>query len=96
MNDKDIACALVRRMWTDGIVSGSQFADGENIVRQAAIPRSDEGRAKDVLADMASNTQTPVITIGSGVFALRRDRSAVQKFLESVCSDSQDIPWDLR
>lgn len=89
-------CALISRMWRDGIVADNQYADVESVARQAAIPRSEEGEAKGVLRELASHAECPVVTMGSGVVALRRDRDAVADYLKDVCSDASDMPWDLR
>lgn len=97
MNDNEIMCALVRRMWRDGIVANRQYADAENVARQAAIPRSEEGRAKDLLTgEMLDDTACPLTTIGSGMVALKQDTDAIKAFLEAVCEDKDAIPWDLR
>lgn len=96
MNESETKCALVARMWSDDIVAGSQYADVESVARHAAIPRSDEGAAKDLLREMAADSDCPVVTMGSGMVALRRDRDAVADYLKGVCEDDSDVPWDLR
>lgn len=96
MDENAIKCALAARMWRDGIIADSQYADVESVARQAAIPRSDEGDAKDLLREMAADSGCPVVTMGSGMVALRRDRDAVADYLKGVCEDAADVPWDLR
>ena len=96
MNDTEIKCRTVRRMWRDDIIVNSQWADAETVARQS-VPASDEGHAANLLLnDMADNPNCPVIKTGAGMVALRQNKAAVKQFLEAVCEDSTDIPWDLR
>lgn len=94
-NNEEIMCALVSRMFSDNIYVDSQWANEETIARKAAVQRSDEGRAKELLADMATMSESPVVMTGAGMFALRRDKEAISRFLERVCPEQSDIPWEL-
>lgn len=96
MNDTEIKCRTVRRMWRDNIDVNSQWADAETVARQS-VPSSEEGDATDLLLnEMADDPQCPVVKTGAGMVALRQDRDAVKQFLEQVCEDRDSIPWDLR
>lgn len=96
MEDSEIKYAVVVRMWRDGIVMGRQYADVETVARQAAIPNSDEGRAKALLAgEMVDGDHCPVVKPGSGMVTLKRDTDAIREYLESLEGDG-DTPWDLR
>lgn len=97
MEEHAIKCALVSRMWNDGIVMNRQYADVESVVRQAAVARSDEGAAKDLLTgDMVDDDHCPVVKTGAGMVSLKQDKEAVRDYLERFCDDESDLPWDLR
>ena len=83
-------------MWNDGIVINLQWADAESVAR-LSVPSSDRGRAADLLLnEMANDTDCPVVKTGAGMVALRQNKAAVRAYLEAVCDDRDDVPWDLR
>lgn len=96
MNDDQMKCAMVSRMWRDNIVMGVQYADVESVARQAAIPTSEEGSAKDLLRELADDPDVPVVKTGANMVALKRDADAVGDYLRDVCDMEAGIPWDLR
>lgn len=96
MQDNEIKCRIVNRMWRDNIVMGSQYADVESVARWA-VPTSEEGRAKELLAgEMADNPDAPVVKTGADMVALKQNRDAVADYLRQFCENESGLPWDLR
>lgn len=95
MEDHELKCRIVSRMWRDGITVDRQWADVATVAR-LAVGSSDEGRAKALLTDeMEANPECPVLKTGAGMVALKKDKAAVAEYLRRHCEES-DIPWGLR
>lgn len=97
MQPHEIKCAVVTRMYRDGIVEGRQYADVKTVAEQAVPPSAVQDARDEIEDHMIDDADCPVVMVRRDVVTLRNDEKQLRAYLTRYCgARDDDWPADLR
>ena len=91
-----LKCAVVSRMYRDGIMVGRKVADIDTVAEQAVPPAHHAAAEREIREYMIRNDDCPVVMVSSDVIALRPDEDRIVEYLERYCESAEEWPPGLR
>lgn len=96
MQPHEIKCAVVSRMWQDGVTVNRRWADIETVASLAVPPSAFRDAVDEIEGWMLDDADCPVVKTGPGMIALEPDEGKIRDYLERYCGSNEDWPPALR